>query len=278
MSNSTVRRFVFTLHNYTEDEFETCKRFVETNCKYGILGREVCPTTHRPHIQAFCSLEKPKRFSTIKRLINNRCHIEKANGTDLENQTYCRKSGDFFEKGQPQSQGQRSDLQSLVADIQAGEKSYRNIALRHPTCFIRYHRGIRTYLNLASPVEPRSWKTSVYYFFGPPGSGKSRRALAEATALTEGTIYYKPRGDWWDGYEQNDCVIIDDFYGWIKYDELLKITDRYPYKVPVKGGYEEFTTKHIWITSNVDTHLLYKFKNYSNAAFERRITLKELIE
>ena len=39
-------------------------------------------------------------------------------------------------------------------------------------------------------------KTLVYYFWGPPGSGKSRRALEEAKATNQ-PIYYKPRGLWW---------------------------------------------------------------------------------
>ena len=72
---------------------------------------------------------------------------------------------------------------------------------------------------------------------------------SQKAKATGGRIYYKPRGDWWDGYKQHECVIIDDFYGWIKYDDLLKICDRYPYQVPVKGSFEQFTSKYIWITS-----------------------------
>lgn len=70
---------------------------------------------------------------------------------------------------------------------------------------------------------------------------------------------------------------MDDFYGWIKYDDLLKICDRYPYSVPIKGGYEIFVTKNIWITSNVPIDLLYKFPGYDPAAIIRRCTLIEEI-
>jgi len=85
-------------------------------------------------------------------------------------------------------------------------------------------------------------------------------------------VYYKTRGDWWDGYKQHKAVIIDDFYGWLKYDELLKITDRYPYQVPIKGGFENFTSEHIYITSNIDVDRWYKFKEYDSAALKRRMT------
>lgn len=51
--------------------------------------------------------------------------------------------------------------------------------------------------------------------------------MAADLAAQPGEIYYKPRGELWDGYHQQPSVIIDDFYGWLKYDELLKISDRY---------------------------------------------------
>lgn len=31
-------------------------------------------------------------------------------------------------------------------------------------------------------------------------------------------------------------MVIDDFYGWIPYDEMLRVMDRYPHKVPIKGA------------------------------------------
>lgn len=282
MSNSTVRRFVFTLNNYVEEDVIKCKLFINTYCKYGIFGKEVAPTTETIHLQGFCNLHKPMRFSTIKKHLNNRIHLEKANGSDDQNQAYCSKAGDVFEKGTPYSQGRRSDMESVVAAIQNGERDERKLAELNPSLYIRYYRGLREFMRTINPIKPRDFKTEVYYYWGPPGSGKSRRALAEATQFLETSngqpedlIYYKPRGLWWDGYKQQRCVIIDDFYGWIKYDELLKICDRYPYKVQVKGAFEEFKAEKIWITSNVDIDDLYHFIGYKTDAIERRITNKE---
>lgn len=272
MARTNVRRFCFTWNDHTPEDCKIVEKFIETYCKYGVAGEEFAPTTNRPHIQGFCNLHKPMRFSTIKKRLHNTIHIEKANGSDEENQKYCTKSGNYFEKGTPSVQGQRSDLAAVVDSIQSG-KDTTQIARDHPITYIRYFRGIHELAKCLRPTPPREFKTWVYYYWGPPGSGKSRRASEEAKSLNE-NIYYKPRGQWWDGYKQQENVIIDDFYGWIKYDELLKITDRYPYKVQVKGGFEEFTSRRIWITSNVDTDMLYKFIGYNNAAFERRITNK----
>lgn len=168
-------------------------------------------------------------------------------------------------------QGYRADLQKVVSIIEKGETKLETIARECPIEFIKFYKGIEQYIKTIHPITPRDFKTEVFFFHGPPGSGKSRRAQIEAN-FYGGRTYYKPRGEWWDGYKQHENVIIDDFYGWIKYDELLKITDRYPYRVPIKGGYEEFTTKRIWITSNVPLDELYRFSGYNKNAIERRCT------
>ncbi len=219
------------------------------------------------------------RYGAIKKCLSNSIHIEKAAGSDEQNKVYCSKAGSFFEEGSPQCQGKRSDLEAVVSAIQNGTHTTRKmVAEEFGTVFIKYHRGITEYLRLARPVPVRTEPTEVRVFWGPPGSGKSRRALEEASALYGQSIYYKPRGLWWDGYEQHMAVIIDDFYGWIKYDELLKIMDRYPYKVQIKGAFEEFTSKIIFITSNVDVDEWYRFVGYTTAAIDRRITIKCYME
>lgn len=212
------------------------------------------------------------RWQGVARILRHKAHFERAKGNDKQNRDYCSKGKDYWEHGKPVTgRGHRSDLQKVVDLIKDGETSLQKIAIECPVEFIKFHRGISTYLKTIHPIPSRDFKTEVFYFWGPPGSGKSRRAQIEA-GFYGGETYYKPRGDWWDGYKQHDNVIIDDFYGWIKYDELLKITDRYPYRVPVKGGYEEFITKRIWITSNVPLDQLYRFPGYNCEAIKRRCT------
>lgn len=60
--------------------------------------------------------------------------------------------------------------------------------------------------------------------WGHPGTGQScERKKAADLPVGEDEVYYKNRGDWWVGYEHHKSVIMDHFYKWIKYDELLKI-------------------------------------------------------
>ncbi|AIX11625.1 replicase [Bat circovirus POA/2012/VI] len=185
MSNSTVRRFCFTWNNYTVADTLTVKDFFIQHCKYGIAGEEIAPTTGTPHLQGFANLSKPMRFSTIKKHLHNGIHIEKANGSDEQNQAYCKKSGTWFEQGTPCSQGSRSDLADVVSAIQNGTNTTQAIAQLYPIAYIKYYKGINEYLKIQHPITPRRHKTWVYYYWGPPGTGKSRRALKKRRVSTQ---------------------------------------------------------------------------------------------
>ena len=102
--------------------------------------------------------------------------------------------------------------------------------------FVRHYSGLYKLYDILGEKRVRDFKTHVTVLCGRPGTGKSR--LAQEIGSKYDSVYYKTLGESWDNMPQNcDCVIIDDFYGWLKYDELLKILDRYPYQVPVKGSY-----------------------------------------
>ena len=85
----------------------------------------------------------------------------------------------------------------------------------------------------------------MHWFWGSTGTGKS---LAASTSAPD--AYWKSaNGKWWDGYEGQDDVIIDEYRAdFCKFDELLRLFDRYPLKVEVKGGYVEFVSKRIFIS------------------------------
>ncbi|AGC84159.1 putative replication-associated protein 1 [Cyclovirus roach] len=102
--NSVVRRFVFTLNNYSEEQYVRAIDFLQHYCKYGVVGKET-GESGTPHLQGFCNLKKQMRFNTIKAKLDNAIHLEKANGSDTDNQKYCTKSGDYFETGTPSGQG-----------------------------------------------------------------------------------------------------------------------------------------------------------------------------
>ncbi|AEW70740.1 replication-associated protein [European catfish circovirus] len=261
------KRYVFTLNNYTTEEYARIDNVgADGLARYMITGKEV-GENGTPHLQGFINLKVKKRFSQIKEMLGSRCHIEKARGTDLENRVYCSKEGSFQEYGSPVGQGKRSDLDAAAETLRTSLGDLRSVAELYPSQFIRYGRGLRDYASVLGLVKPRDFKANVTVITGPPGCGKSRYAADHAS----GTPYYKPRGDWWDGYHTNATVILDDFYGWIKLDEMLRICDRYPHQVPVKGGYVQFLARDIFITSNKPVEEW--FPNCDCSALFRRINV-----
>lgn len=216
----------------------------------------------------FTNFKRKWRFSKIKDIIGRTAHIEGAKGTDEQNRVYCTKGDNVWEFGEPIRQGERSDLKRVVATIETAT-SLRDVITGHPQEFIRYHRGIEKLFHAIAPKQRRSWNTQVTVFYGESGAGKSR-ACAELAP----EAYYKTHGEWWDNYTGQEAVILDDFYGWLRLDEFLRVGDRYPLQVPVKGGFVEFIAKRLLITSNKEPLEWYskdKLSGHLKEAFLRRL-------
>jgi len=89
--------------------------------------------------------------------------------------------------------------------------------------------------------------TEVYW--GEAGCGKTRKAVEEnpdhyiLTTDGEGKV-------WFDGYAGEKTLILDDFYGGIKYSYLLRLLDGYKCRLEVKGSFTYAMWDKIIITSN----------------------------
>lgn len=240
--------------------------YEEGTDQYMICGEEVGDQEETPHIQGYIQYKERVLGSAVKRRWPT-AHIEKAKGSPEQNVTYCSKGGLSHEHGEClKGQGSRSDLDDIKRLI---DSNCRLDAIReqHYGSYLRYQNAIIRDRQLSLPN--RSWATELHIRWGASGSGKSRWCLD-----TYPQAVWKTRGEWWDGYDGDETVIIDDFYGWIKFDDLLRIADRYPLQLPVKGGFRKFVAKRVIITSNKHWRDWYPSITYPElwTAFERRIT------
>lgn len=114
-------------------------------------------------------------------------------------------------------------------------------------------------------TKPRNFEVEVEVIQGPTGTGKSKWCMEHYP-----NAYWKQRSNWWDGYFKHEVVILDEFYGWLPYDTLLRICDRYPMLVETKGGQTQFVAKKIIITTNSEPSSWYR--NVYFPAFVRRVS------
>jgi hypothetical protein len=123
--------------------------------------------------------------------------------------------------------------------------------------WVKYHRAIERYKRLHT-MRARNWATHTTVLYGPPGTGKTRWCMDHGGE--EAYWLKKPIGNsvFFDGYDGQEIVIIDEFYGWIPFDLLQRMCDRYPLLVDTKGGMTNFYPKKIFITSNKHPSQWYK--------------------
>ena len=240
-----------------------------------VFGREGKQNT--PHLQGYMELTKSTRLNSIKTWAGfERSHLEARRGTPAEAAEYCRKEGDWWssnELGIPESsQGKRSDLEAVSEAIRDGS-GIKQVAMEFPATYIRYHRGIERFRDVIRGRRERAGEPCVTWITGAPGIGKTKLAHE-----LEPEAYIKNGTKWWDGYEGEEAVIMDDWRPEsMQFEELLRVLDRYPHQVEIKGGTRWLEANRFIITSVKSPLEIYKVCGEDIEQLQRRIKeIKEL--
>nr|ALE29551.1 replication associated protein [Lake Sarah-associated circular molecule 8] len=121
--------------------------------------------------------------------------------------------------------------------------------------------------------RPVPMERQCHIFWGSTGTGKSRRAWAEAG---DDAYPKDPRTKFWDGYQGEANVVMDEFRGVIAVGNLLRWLDRYPVRVEVKGSSRVLLCKSMWITSNLPPEQWWPDLDAETfAAFRRRVKVTQ---
>lgn len=265
---SRSKHWCFTLNNYTEEEQLRLRDVICSDVVYIIFGREI-GDSGTPHLQGYVSFSARRGLAWIRAKISSRAHFEVARGSPSQAAAYCRKDGDSEEYGElPAGPGSRSDLVRLYGDIRSG-KNEDEVEEAFPASFIRYQRSIQSLLR--KYTKPRTDPPEVFVFWGTTGTGKTR-TVYESHPVEE--IYSHPGGSWFDGYHGQPVALFDDFGGSeFKLTYLLKLLDRYPMNVPIKGSFVCWKPSKIYLTSNRPWYEWYPNAHQSHVdALERRLT------
>lgn len=217
-----------------------------------------------PHLQGTVKFDKNKKLSGLKK-IDARASWS-VTRSEQGSVNYCQKEKSRVEGpwtiGTPPSPGKRNDLESVKQLIDSGAQM-KDVYGAHFAESAKYYRFFKEYKRVN--LKPRDFKTECLVFFGPTGIGKSALCAREEDA------YWLSHGKWFDDYDGQSVVIIDEFYGWLPYAFLLRLLDRYPMLVETKGGQVQFVSKKIIITSNQDPREWYDRLKCSLPPLIRRI-------
>lgn len=277
-NGSRISRFTLTLNNWTDAEFRSFTITLASICKWAVLGKEK-GEKGTPHLQGAGVLNKQTAFSSICSQFP-RAHIEVMRGSPQQNLDYCTKEDKTaWQTGTLPQPGKRTDLHDVAELIESGA-SMRDVAESHPTAVIKFSKGLMVLRSILSGPRNPEKPPSVYWLFGPTGSGKTRGAFGYGCATygeTETLIMPDATLKWFDTYDGQKCVIFDDFRSkGVTFSFLLRVLDRYPVNVPIKGAFVNWNPECIFITTpnDIKTTFAKRFEHVPEdiKQLERRVT------
>lgn len=274
MPSISARRFVATMNNPVRDDIPY-DWFENGDVVYVAWQKEVGAITGTPHLQIYFIVkenERNKNGHTVKWVsenLSNKMDIRIAKGDHEQCNDYVTKedtrvdgpwilgawegtqAGGGAKKGRDSMKKTADEVRQKIIDGVSDAELWQD----HFAYMTVHHKAMNTFrLTLAS--QERTWPTKLLVLTGPPGTGKSRKALELARRWGGAFWLRKPRfggSVWFDGYDPMTMpvLVLDEFDGsWMSFEEFLRICDRYPLQVEGKGTMKPFLFKYIIVTSN----------------------------
>ncbi len=275
LPSSQRAAWCFTICNYTDADLAAVTS--EQNYTALVYQFEVCPDTGTPHIQGYVELSRSARAGNVCRLLGGRASVYVRLGSQTDAVTYVTKretrasgeSGPFRLGCLKQDSPESSDAFTSFRMALESQESMPIIAATHFPLMMKYRNSAIWYRNLTP--RKRDWEVTVTVLYGDTGSGKTRKArelLPNAYWLSPPNVRRGPI--WFTDYNGEEDIIIDDFYGEMRYPQLLRLLDRYQMQVHVHGGFVPFLGRRFVITSNIHPSNWYIQCDY--APLHRRLT------
>lgn len=226
------------------------------------------------HIHEVVTFDKAKRQGAVSKLYGN-AHVEEMRGTKEQAEDYINKRGKFEEKGETiqaiwgdieaiqNNAGTRTDIKNFDALCMTDDFSIDKFLLDYTNSRSiqmykdRYYRLCR----VKAMNEERDIK--VIYVQGIPGSGKTRGVRDRINSYSQ--TFWADCTDSnnafpFDGYACERVLVLDELRpGIFDVGTLLRVLDRYPYKVNIKGGNAPACWDTVYITTAFDIYEWFKF-------------------
>lgn len=227
--------------------------------KYIVFQLEQAPTTGQLHIQGYVNLKGTRKMEWVKNLIGNNAHVEKAHDPQASI-VYCQKE-DTRVKGpwkygvEPTPQGKHTKMEIIAQELNKG-KTIKDIVLADPNA-AKFERQMRffKFFKDEDKSDRQLTQVKVIVQWGPSGCGKTYSAInywgfdgdyykLDCSGVKGGNL-------WFDGYDGQRTLILDDFDSDVCSVSFLKnLLDCYKLRLPIKGGHCWAAWTTVIITSN----------------------------
>jgi len=263
----THRRYCFTAYHVFQ--YDVTKIV-------GLLFQlERCPSTGRLHYQGYMEFQDPVRYSGAVAALGGGVSVRHCRGSREDNLKYCSKSvskvdGPWNPIPFPEKvPGQRNDIHDAM-DVLASD-GIRGVIEVAPEVFLKYEKSLRSMQLEMGWYKVRTWKTEVWWLCGESRTGKTEWCDKYFPREKVMDNFYTSCNQWWDGYVGQENVVIDD-YRPEHFPEhlLLRLLDKTPLRVNIKGTTCQFLAKRIVINSN--------YRPQDIFSWEERIPLLNRIE
>lgn len=232
------------------------------------------------HIQGYCQFKQNMRLAALKK-VSPEAHWEVRRGTHQQAKDYCTKkesrlNGPWELGHEKDNQGKRTDLETIAGLVKA-KKTNSEILDTVGACASKFAKNIQwlRFTTTEAESDRQLQGVRVITLYGPTGMGKTYAAVNYIAGNKDYYICEAPSHStskvWFDGYEGQRCLILDDFAGsFCSFRFILRLLDKYKLKVEVKGGHAWAVWTTVVITSN--THPSEWYKDVDLAPLRRRLT------
>lgn len=261
------QRLAFTLNNPNDEDMQKIENSIKSDPQLlgAIISKEHWTDGGTPHLQGFLRFKKEITINPDWRDQHGltKAAIFRARSSSQNNWDYCKKVGKhtphkpewgeevWIEIGDAGAQGKRTDIDDVNEAIQSG-MGLNEVARTYANVFVKYHGGVsdlhhRSQKRRRLPTFPR-----ILVLYGATQTHKSHCAHHLCEMMdTEFYVKTPNTKQWWNGYDGQTVIILEEFRGSIPFSTLLMLMDRYGLQLEYKGGVTQCQADTIVICSPV---------------------------
>lgn len=265
--NFTKSRFALvTIFTDENIDFKKIYDVNSNNIFYMVAQQEKCPKTGKLHYHVYMEFMVRKNMRCVQRLIfkdkekSKQIHVEAP--VDHERcAKYCKKvksriAGPWeFGEFQGSHERSRTDIDAVIQAIKLG-KDFEYFKNNFPHQALLYESKIKNWIAEEKLKNlPDFVSMDVMLVYGAAGTGKTSWCIGAARRMGLNLYHVQSPADknskqWWQGYNGQKAILIDDFNGQWNINYLQQMLDGYIKQVDIKNTWGVGCYNTVYITSN----------------------------